>query len=62
MLRARHFESLDSTSISGIVDEPSTEFKSVAWLLITISGVPAVNLVSNNNFLLLAQIVFKYNQ
>lgn len=46
-LGASRFELLSSTPISGIVDEPSSK---EAWLLITISGVPAINEVSSLDF------------
>lgn len=46
-LGVSHFESLDSTPISGIVDERSSY---EASLLITISGVPAINEMSSEDF------------
>ena len=52
-LGASHFESLDSTPISGIVDEPSSILE--AWLTIGISAVSSVNTVSTDNFLSEAQ-------
>ena len=55
-LGVSHFESLNSTPISGIVDERSSLLE--ASLLVTISGVPAINEMSSEDFSPDAQNIF----
>ena len=57
-LGVSHFESLDSTPISGIVDERSSTLE--ASLLITVSGVPAINEMSFEDFSSNAQNIYGY--